>query len=158
MTTAASALVGSVAVSPGTSTMNATRADAATTPTSCVRAPACTATGVRDDDAARDGEAAEQSRRGVGQAERAHLPVAVDALAAHTGQRPGEHTGVGEGDERDPRSRGDQGQHVIGPHAGERGCRQPLRQGADHGHLVGEPQRRRGDGGSDHRDRDARDG
>ena len=51
ITTAASAEDGRYAVKPGARRMNATISAAPTTPTSCVRAPACSATGVRDDDA-----------------------------------------------------------------------------------------------------------
>ena len=51
ITTAARAEDGRYAVTPGASRVKATIRPAPTTPTSCVRAPACSATGVRDEDA-----------------------------------------------------------------------------------------------------------
>ena len=51
MTTAASTADGRNSVRPGASRMNARMSAAPTTPVSCVREPACSATGVRDDDA-----------------------------------------------------------------------------------------------------------
>ena len=51
MTTAASVAAGRNAVTPGASRMKAISSAAPTTPVSCVREPACSATGVRDDEA-----------------------------------------------------------------------------------------------------------
>ena len=138
ITTAARVADGRNAVSPGTRSMNAAISTAPTTPVSWVRAPACSATGVRDDDAG-DREPAEEPLRDVRGADGRHLATAAHRLAPARRERAGEHGGVGEGDERDA-GRGQRERRDIRPlEPAEGGGGEPLRQCADHGQPVGRP-------------------
>jgi hypothetical protein len=128
---------------------------APTSPVSCVRAPADSATGVRDA-LLEIGNPLEQPGRRVRKTERDDLMVRVDVTTETRSERSGKHARVREGNERDADRCGGERRQVGRLDERKLERRQPSGQRADDGDLVGEPEDRdRGHGQGD-RDEHAR--
>ncbi len=111
MTTAASVGLGRFLSSPGTSTSISTISAAPTTPVSCVLAPACSATAVRDP-LVLTGKPLEEPGGDIGDTDPDHLAIPIDLLPGARGECRGGGDRVGQRDECDPERARDEQREV----------------------------------------------
>ena len=157
MTIAASVAEGRNSVRPGTRRMNAMMTTAPTTPVSCVREPACSATGVRDDDA----ETGNPPRRPPAMfaspmPDISWLPSTVSPRRA-ANVRDSTALSVNATSAM-PAAGSASAPTSAHSQSAERGRRKPLRERADDGQRVGEAEDRRDRHGEDDHDEHPRHG
>ena len=156
ITTAANAAAGKCRSRFGAASSRSATASAPTTPVSCVRAPAASATGVRDE-LLLIGKSLKETRGEIGGPEPDHLLIGIDARAHAGGVGAGEDAGVGERYQGDGAA-ADQNRDDVGvadPRDSER--REPLWQGTQHRYICARCQvQHTGDHGrTDHGNQDA---
>ena len=142
MTIAASVAEGRNSVRPGTSRMKAMMTAAPTTPVSCVRDPACSATGVRDDDAETGNPPSRPPAMFASPMPAiSWLPSTVSPRRA---AKVRDSTALSVKATSAMPAAGSASARDIRPlEPAERGSGKALRQRADHGQLVGEAEDRR---------------